>query len=74
MVSQESVIELYRDIGQDVNKEIIDHIYYLACDHFGDKYIYPLEEMSFEDFLTMAKLKTEDEFQLDMAKRNSKKD
>ena len=70
-VSQENVIELYKEIGQDVYQEIIEHIFYLACDHFGSKYVFPAEELSFTDFLTMAKLKTADEFELDIARKNS---
>jgi hypothetical protein len=58
-VSQENVIELYNEIGQEGNREIIDHIFYLACYHFDNKYVYPCEEMAFADFLTLAKMKTE---------------
>ena len=68
MVSKESVKELFLDIGQHVNPDIIDHIFYLACSHFDNKYVFPTEEIEFEDYLTIAKSKSGNELLLEITR------
>lgn len=50
-MNRQTILELYKEIGQNVDPDIVDEIFDQACNLFGDYYYNPSGKISFQDFI-----------------------
>ena len=62
-------MDLYRDIGENVDPDVVDEIFNIACTQIVDYYYNPSGKISIQDFIKIAMSHSEHEINLEIAKK-----